>query len=357
MLPFLIAEKGLSYAEAAGLVFAASCSSSIIQPIFGLMADKTARPWLMPAGILLAGASLCVIGLLPSYWTMFAAVTMSGIGVAAFHPEAARLANRVSGEKKGSGFSIFSVGGNVGFALGPLLVTPALLLFGLPGTLALLPSALIISLLIYSQSGKMHAYQGDKASPTAKTTSTGKDDWGSFSLLTIAIICRSIAFQGFNTFLPLYWVAVLHQSKAAGNTALSIMLAAGAASTLLGGALADRYGYNKVVRFGFTLCIPMFYMFNQATDSGTAILLLIPIAFSLFSIFSPMMVLGQKYLPTRLGLAAGITLGLAVSVGGMVSPALGWYADHHGLSSMLYLLSAVPFVGAVIAYLLPTPAK
>ncbi len=357
MLPFLIADKGLSYAEAAGLVFAASFASSIIQPIFGLLADKITKTWLMPLGLLLAGAGLSVMGLLTDYWSMFAAVTVSGIGIAAFHPEAARLANKVSGDKKGSGISIFSVGGNAGFALGPIIATSALWMFGMRGTLALLPSAIIMTILLFSQSGKIHAYQGDKAAAGAKAAADLKDDWGSFSRLTVAIICRSIAFQGLNTFLPLYWVAVLHQSKAVGGTALSIMFTAGAVSTLLGGALADRYGYTKIVRFGFTLCVPLLYIFTTITDSAMATAILIPIAFTLFSIFSPMVVLGQKYLPTRLGLASGITMGLVVSVGGMTTPLIGWYADQHGLANAIHILAVVPVLGAIIAYTLPTPGQ
>ena len=358
ILPFLIAEKGLSYAAAAGLVFAASAASSIIQPLFGLMADKMTKIWLMPAGLLLAGTGLSVIGFLNDYWSMFIAVTISGIGLAAFHPDAARLANRVSGEKKGAGISIFSVGGNAGFALGPVITTAALLAFGLKGTLVLLPSAIIMSIILFTQAEKLHAYEVKRPAATSGAAQPKlKDDWSSFARLTCAIICRSIAFQSLNTFLPLYWIAVLHQSKAAGGTALSIMFAAGAVSTLAGGALADRYGYNKIVLFGFTLCIPLLYIFTSIQSSTLATLLLIPIAFSLFSIFSPMVVLGQKYLPNRLGLASGITLGLAVSVGGMVSPLLGWYADNYGLASAIYILSAVPVVGAIIAYTLPVPPK
>ena len=130
ILPFLIAEYNLSYAAAAGLVFAANFASSIVQPLFGHFADKVSKPWLMPCGILLAGLGLSITGFISNYWALFAAVTLSGIGIAAFHPEGARMANKVSGEKKGTGISIFAVGGSAGFALGPLVATASLLFWG-----------------------------------------------------------------------------------------------------------------------------------------------------------------------------------------------------------------------------------
>src|SRR5665647_1132970 len=103
ILPFLILEQGLSYTAAAGLIFAANFASSIVQPVFGYLADRISKPWLMPIGIFLAGLGMAFTGLTANYWLLFAAVTVSGIGVAAFHPEGARMSNRISGEKKGTG--------------------------------------------------------------------------------------------------------------------------------------------------------------------------------------------------------------------------------------------------------------
>jgi FSR family fosmidomycin resistance protein-like MFS transporter len=138
LLPFLIVERGLSYAAASALILAATISSSVIQPLFGHISDRRSLPWLMPLGPALGGIGVALIGIAPSYPWTFAAVLVSGIGVASFHPEASRFANYVSGARRASGMSLFSVGGNVGFALGPVVVTPLVLIFGLSGTLFLI---------------------------------------------------------------------------------------------------------------------------------------------------------------------------------------------------------------------------
>ena len=98
ILPFLIAERKLTYGAAAGLVFALSMTSSIAQPLFGLYSDRLSKPWLMPIGIFLAGAGLAMLGLTSNYWLSFTTAAVSGIGIAAFHPEGARLITFVSGE-------------------------------------------------------------------------------------------------------------------------------------------------------------------------------------------------------------------------------------------------------------------
>lgn len=356
ILPFLIMEKGFNYTEVAGLVFAATFASSVIQPLFGYYADKISKPWLMPAGLLLAGSGVAVIGLLESYWAMFIAVTISGMGLAAFHPEAARIANKVSGAKKGAGISIFAVGGNVGFALGPVITTAALVLWGLKGTLLLLLPAGMMAILLLVQTKGMLEFQAKLASQdsTAKGLAPA-DDWSSFSRLTLIVLFRSVIFYGLNTFLPLYWIHILQQSKAAGGTALTILFTVGAIGTLFGGQLADRFGYIKVIRIGFLVLFPLLLVFGRITDVQFANLSLIPIGLCLFATYSPMVVLGQKYLPNRIGLASGVTLGLAVSIGGITTPLLGWLADTQGLAAAMNWLVYIPVLIAVLAFTLSNP--
>jgi FSR family fosmidomycin resistance protein-like MFS transporter len=359
ILPFLIAEGNLSYTAAAGLIFAASFASSIIQPLFGHFADKISKPWLMPAGLLVAGFGLAAIGFLPNYWSIFTAVTISGIGIAAFHPEAARLANRVSGTKKGTGISIFAVGGNVGFALGPVICTASLLLWGLKGTLILIVPAIGMAIILASQMNKLQEFAVSAKSQKEGTqeSEAEEDQWLSFSKLTFIVICRSILFYGLNTFIPLYWIGILQQSKAEAGTALTILFTVGAIGTLLGGRLADRIGYIKVIRSGMVLLFPLLMIFISTSNVSMATGLLIPIGLALFATYSPMVVLGQRYLPNRIGLASGVTLGLAVSAGGIATPILGWLADNFGLSAAMNVVAYIPIFAAIMALSLTIPGR
>ena len=168
LLPFLIAERGYSYAAAGALVLASSIGSSLVQPLFGIASDRFSLPWLMPAGLAIGGAGLATVGLTESYAATVAAVAVSGLGVAAFHPEGARYANYVSRGQRGRGMSMFSLGGNAGFALGPLLVTPAVLAFGLHGTLlALIPLWLAAGLLAreLGAAARLRARRGGRRAP------------------------------------------------------------------------------------------------------------------------------------------------------------------------------------------------
>src|SRR5215218_821252 len=149
LIPFLVAERGLSLAAAGSLVLAATLSSSIVQPLFGHFSDRRSLAALMALGVTLGGWGIALVGIAPSYPLILLCVVLSGLGVAAFHPESARFANYISGSRRARGMSFFSVGGNAGFALGPVISTPLVLVFGLPGTLFLALPALLMGLVLF----------------------------------------------------------------------------------------------------------------------------------------------------------------------------------------------------------------
>ena len=320
LVPFLVVERRFSYAMAASLVFAISATSSIVQPLFGSLADRVGVWWLLPGSILLAGASLALGMQAQSYPVVLSAVGLSGLGVAAFHPEAARKAHMASGDRRTTGMSYFSVGGGVGFALAPLVTTAVAVAWGMKGIAALLvPTAAVALLIAWSMGSaglRPHAAGGGPSF-------SGGDDWKAFGILSGATICRSIVFYGLNTFLALYFMVRWGQTAAEGNRALAIFLGTSIVGTLTGGYLADRMGRRKVIRMGFAGGVLFLALFALTSNRSLALALLAPLAIFLFMPTSVLVVLGQEYLPRRVGMASGVTLGLAVSVGGMCAPCWG----------------------------------
>ena len=382
VLPFLRASYGLSYQATGGLRFAYSCLSSIIQPLFGWLSDRFSKPWFIPLGVLLAGCGLAAVGFMSDYWAIFAAIAVSGVGAALFHPEGARYANKVSGQSKGVGLSIFSIGGNSGFVLGPLLVTGCVGYFGMSGTavfacLAVCMAAILLWQIVHmtglatgatvvpvpsappteSAAGKTPQADAAPVAPVAggadkDSEILGRNNWREFSKLTVAIVARSTLFVGFNTFIPLYWVSAFGQSKAAGALALTFFCTCGVISNIIGGLLSDRYGCIRIIRLAFVLMAPVVFAFSLAGNLYAAFALLPFLGFVLYAPFSSLVVLGQKLLARNIGFASGVTLGLATSMGGMAAPCLGWIADNYGLARAIQCLGLVAVLGALFAFLL-----
>jgi FSR family fosmidomycin resistance protein-like MFS transporter len=354
LLPFLIAERHLNYAAAAALVLAATISSSIIQPLFGHVSDRRSLPWLMPLGPALGGLGIALVGLAPDYALTFAAIVVSGIGVAAFHPEGSRFANYVSGARRASGMSLFSVGGNIGFALGPVLVTPLVLAFGLHGTVFLLVPTWLMAGVLVAELPRLRRFRTDLVSGRVQQRDE-PEAWGPFAILAGVIALRSFVYFGLVTFIPLYYVNVLHAGKAAGNLALAAMLTGGAAGTLIGGPLADRFGRRTVLIASMLLLPPLVVAF-LLSGPALAVVFAALAGAATIATFAVTIVMGQEFLPGRLGVAAGVTIGLSIGLGGVGAPLLGVFADAHGLTATFELIALLPLFALVLALALPRSA-
>jgi FSR family fosmidomycin resistance protein-like MFS transporter len=352
LLPFLTAEHGISLAAAGALVFAATVSSSIVQPLFGIFSDRRPIPALMPLGVLLAGCGMALVGVAPTYPLIMLCVVASGIGVAAFHPEAARFANYVSGSGRARGMSFFSVGGNAGFALGPALTTPLVLVFGLPGSLFLAIPAVAMAAVLFHELPRMLGFRPETTEGETREESMAPEHWGPFVRMVGVVVVRSFVYFGLVAFVASYYERVLGVSPALGNAALTLMLFGGAAGTLTMGPLADRFGRRTVVCASMLVLPPLIFCFTLAGPFvGMALLVLVGAA--TVGTFGITVVMGQEYLPGRIGLAAGITMGLSIGLGGIGAPLLGLVADTRGLSFTVLIIALLPFLGLLLALTLP----
>ena len=265
LLPYLILERHLSHQTAGTLVLCQAMSSSVIQPAIGHLADRRSMPWLIAVGLLLAGGGVAALGVLPTMPLLFLAALISGIGVAMFHPEAARFANWVAGDQKASGMRWFTVGGNLGFAVGPAFATAAISLWGLHGTLAAaIPVALVAGVVLL----ELRRLATFIPNHVKQRKSAGTDDWVSFGKLSAFVIVRSMAYLGSVAFLPLYFVEVLHTSPAVGDAALVAYLLSGALGTIAGGPIADRVGRIPVMLWSTGLTVVLFVTFVALTHGG-----------------------------------------------------------------------------------------
>jgi FSR family fosmidomycin resistance protein-like MFS transporter len=352
MLPFLVAERHYSYAAVAGLVLAGTILSSVAQPLFGWWADRRSGRWLVTAGMLTAGIGVALSGLATAYAVTGVALALSGLGVAAFHPEAARAARQAAGNSTRA-MSVFAVGGNAGYALGPILATPVLVAFGLRGTvLLILPAAVMAVVLLTRLTSTL---DGTPEHRRTRTLPTGEDDWRAFSWLTGIVVSRSILFFGITTFVALYFAHSLGASRSVSAAALTAFLVAGAAGTLLGGVVADRTGKLVSIRVGFALMLPALGGLVLASDVVVAMGFVVVAGVAAFLPFSVFVMLGQDYLPRRIGTASGVTVGLAVSVGGLVAPMLGILADATSLRTALAVLLVLPVVALALSSRLHEP--
>jgi MFS transporter, FSR family, fosmidomycin resistance protein len=351
LLPFLKDRFSLSYTAVGAVILASQASSSLIQPLFGMWSDRRGAMWLLPGGVALAGVGIALAADAPSYWLVLLLVLLSGIGSAAYHPEGSKFAGFVSGRKRASGMAWFSIGGNLGFGVGPIATTAVVAAFDLRGGLLLALPGLAVALALVTGASYLRSFAPESGTSHA---AAGTDDPLAMKLLLGVIALRSVAWFGLITFVPLWEVSLGH-SKSYGNHLLSLMLFAGGVGTLALGPLADRFGTRTVLLASVVATGPLVLVF-VLVGSVPGIVALALVGTCVVGTFGITMVMGQEYMPRHVGTASGLVIGLSVGLGGVAALALGRLADMTSLRTALFVAAAAPIVGSILAFLLP-PAR
>ena len=355
LIPFFIANFGLNYYQSASIIFCNTIVASVAQPILGYVADRWRVPWFIPVGFTVTLVSISAIALATSYEMILALSLIAGFGAALFHPEAALLVNRMQSNELGNAMGRFAVGGSAGFALGPLLAGGVYVFGG--QFLWLFTAIALIGVLLY-----VYAFTGSAATDvigesksSAKSTNTGANDWVSFGKLFFVIASRSILFSVLSIFIPILYITVINGEASASSLALTMYFAMGAVLTYMGGALSDKLGFLKTVRLGNLIFLPSVLVFIFVPNIWGFFGAMIPMAFGVFSQYGPITVLGQKYLAKNAGFASGITLGLGITLGGLVAPYVGHLADIYDVQTALMTLIPVGLMGLLMSLWLKEP--
>ena len=352
LIPFLSDKFHLGYALSAMLLLAATVSSSLVQPLFGLWSDRRGALWLIPGGVLLAAIGVGGAAVSPSYPIVLLLVLAGGLGSAAFHPEGAKFAGYASGERRASGMSYFNIGGNTGYALGAFVTGQLVVWLGLRGCLAAMLPVALIGLGL----GWLMPFLG-RLRPSAASAAggpAGEDDLRAMTLLAGVIALRSIPWFTLLAFVPL-WLVSLGHSKADGNRLLFLMLLAGAVGTLVLGSVADRFGLRRTLVVTQAAVAPLVLVFVYVGGVlGAACLMLTGVC--VVGTFGVTMVLSQLYLPRHIGVASGLSVGLSMGIGGIAAVVLGAVADAVDLRVALTASALAPLLGVGLSLRLPKPA-
>lgn len=346
-LPFLMLHNGFSYTEVLLVILGSTIVSAVVQPLFGWLGDKRACPWFMALGVFLAGLGMFGTGLFTQLGAIIASAVVSGIGIAMFHPEGGRLGNLVAGVRKEHGMSVFAVGGNVGFATGPVLVAIFLGTFGMAGTAVFLVPSTLYALFLLSLNKRFKAY--GIVDVKAVAASHGHDRWGAFGMLLGLLSIRSIIFYGCMAFLPLFAVGVLGQGESAGSLMITAYSLTGVVATFSSGLVSERIGTTRLMCVSLVVVTLLLLGFSASKYLPLSIILVMLLALSMNLPYPSTVALGQRFLPNHLGMASGLAYGVGTCVGGIAEPGLGTVGDMFGLVPVFWLLALSAFASLLIA--------
>ncbi|HMN29578.1 MAG TPA: MFS transporter [Caldilineaceae bacterium] len=328
---------GLSLAQVGLLLGLYSLSSSLTQPIFGYLSDRYGGRWFAVGGLLWMSVLQGLIGFMPNFASALTLATLAGFGSAAFHPQGASGANIAAGSRKTAGVAMFMLGGNFGFAIGPILAAVALGWMGVHGTALLGLIGLLIVPLLYILTGQATATaSADKKPANWKIELNPAFSTTAVVALILVMSLRAFSQQSFSSFLPQFFFEVAKFTKAEASLLSSLMLFTLAFGTLTG---------------GMPLMAAMFLL-----GDWRAFLIAPILGFFSGAAWPPMLVMAQSLFYKNAGVGSGVALGFVFAMGGLGLQVTGWLAEpqHLGLTNAMLILAFVPLVTAALVALLPS---
>ena len=350
LFPFLVVlSPGFTATRATILVSAFTFTSSMVQPLFGYFLDRKGKRWLVHVGTLWMAVLLSLTDWVDNYWLMVFLAALAGLGTAAFHPQASTMVNVLSGDYKAVMLSFFVAFGNVGFALGPLLLVPLFEAYGLRATAVTVIPGFLVAVLLYFFAPGNSELSGPVPEFSAVIQSL-KSSTRELAAIIGVIAIRSLSYSGMLAILPLYFKSQ-NLSNIAASHLLTIMLFAGAVGGLLGGFLSDYYGRKQLIVGSLLLSSPLFFAFFY-TQGALSMIFLALAGAALLSSFSVTVVAAQEAIPDNKALAAGLTMGFAGGIGGLAVILIGRIGDRWGLASAIFVLFLLPLAAGLVALLM-----
>ena len=345
--PTLITSMGLSYTQVGFVTLVAGVGTTLVQPIFGYLSDRWETQRIIVLSIMWTGFLMGLVGLIPSYWLLLILVGLGSLGSAAFHPAGATVAGSIATTRRGAMLSVFSVSGTFGTALSPLLITIVITRTGLPGTLTLIPLALLAALPIHHQLN-WGGPAGSNSPPAGTQTNQGRANVENGSLIglilvILAVMCRSWFQVSLITYLP-EWLQSQGWSPVSSGQMLTVLLVSVSVGTLIGGVLSDRIGRWQVLALSLALLGPAAWFFLTASGPAQVGLLAL-IGAVIGASFPVTVVMAQETWPRGVGLASALVMGLGWLPGGIGASFTGFMADQTSLSTALGWLIIPPILG------------
>ena len=350
LYPLMVTEFDLTNAHIGFVALAYTGASSLSQPAFGYLADRFGSRYFAVVSMCWSALMVGIIGFAPSYGILIFLAFLAGLGSGAYHPQGASNAAAAACEtKRNSALAFYTVGGTSGYALGPVIAASAFLILGRYGTIFLLPFGFLVAFLMLKQLKKLGL--GVAQHHATQRAVQAAIEWRPLLLVMGVVMLRSWVFAATVAFIPIWFN---DQGYSAGfyATLTTLVLGFGAAGTLAGGLLADRIGQRTILVGSLVACAPFLILFAmfpgpQSLIFGPAFAFLADMGISIT------LVMAQRMLPGRVGMASGFILGMGFVTGGIGVPVTGYLADRYGMAEALMANSVLILLAIMVVMMIP----
>ena len=359
MYPLLKEAYVLDFAQIGLITLAFQVTSSLLQPVLGLVMDHKPWPYAMVAGMAATLSGVLGLSFAGSYPMILVSVALIGLGSAVFHPEATRMARHAAAGQQGFAQGIFQIGGHAGYAMGPLLAAMIVVPRG-QSSLAWTSVVALVAMVLMTWTAGRYAEMRRSQIAAGKELTTS--DAGAqvvtdgrvmlaMAILIVLLLSKNGYTAAFTSYYTFFLLERFGVSVQLSQIMLFLYLVVGALGVIIGGMIGDRFGRHRVIWISILGSLPFALLLPYANLFWTGVLSVI-VSMVMASAFSSILIYAIDLVPHRVGLVGGLFYGLAFGLGGLAAAGLGVLADHIGIIAVFKLVAWLPALG-LLTFLLP----
>ncbi len=358
MYPLLKEAYRLDFTQVGLITLAFQVTSSLLQPVLGLVTDHKPWPYAMVAGMAATLSGLVGLAFAGSYAVVLVSAGMIGLGSAVFHPEATRMARHAAAGQHGLAQGIFQIGGHAGYAAGPLLAAMIVVPRG-QASIAWMSVVAIVAMLLMAWTGARYSEMrrsqiaATKKPPagTAESILPGKPMRMAMTILIVLLLSKNAYTAAFTSYYTFYLIEQFGVAVQVSQVMLFLYLVVGALGVIIGGMLGDRIGRHRVIWISILGSLPFTLLLPHVDLFWTGALSVV-ISLIMASAFPSILIYAIDLVPHRVGLVGGLFYGLAFGLGGLAAAAVGVLADQIGIVAMFNVCAWLPALG-LLTFMLP----
>ena len=242
LFPLLRAEFDVSWTLLGLLVGVFYAASGVTQFAAGFVVDRAgARPVLL-SGLALLACGTLLASLVPGVYWLFPVVALMGVGNGVFHPADFAILNaNIAPRRLGYAYSTHGIGGNLGYALSPIVSFSIASVYGWRVALAVMGLMGVVALgVLASQRRLLTSHRASDAQAASHRGALQLFLQPAIALCFCYFVAQTMASVGLQTFLPSALNAGFDVPLALATSAVTAYLLGSTAGIAAGGYFATR---------------------------------------------------------------------------------------------------------------------
>lgn len=350
IMPFIAAKIGISMAVATIILTISHIFSSLLQPLFGFLADNNVKRSFIFWGLILSSIFIPLSALAHNPFILILFIIIGSIGSSLFHPQALGFASKFAKySDAGKSMAVFVAMGTLGYSCGPIVSSAITQFLGMPKMPLMTVVGCAWALLMFGFVPKLSNIEQIKDKIDFKTAFKRILSNRKLNILNLIAMMKTMISSACFILLPFLWKNMGYRPFYIGM-ALFAFIFAGGIGSLVSSNIEKKIGSANVFYISMISTLPLMILFVLSCRPHPTLSLIIFIIMGFVTMMATpvTMLMAQNVLPEYRSIISGFINGFSWGVVAIAMSMLGFVAENFGITNVLLFVAVIPAICSIL---------